>query len=259
MIVFTDLDGTLLDERGEFGPAREALERLRALGVPVVPVTAKTRKEVEALGLEPPFIVENGGGLYLPRNWPVRAGRPKGGYRVVSLAWPYRKVRARLREAEALAGRPILGYGDLTVGAVARVTGLSREAARRAKAREYDETLILCPEGVEAVFKALEAVGLEWTHGGRFYHAAKGADKGRAVARLRALWPDPEEARFAVGLGDSLNDLPLFRAVNLAVYVGRGAPPEGVLATPAPGPEGFRYAVERYLLPRLSRRGGSGP
>jgi len=146
MIVFTDLDGTLLDERGEFGPAREALERLRALGVPVVPVTAKTRKEVEALGLEPPFIVENGGGLYLPRNWPVRAGRPKGGYRVVPLAWPYRKVRARLREAEALAGRPILGYGDLTVGAVARVTGLSREAARRAKAREYDETLVLCPE-----------------------------------------------------------------------------------------------------------------
>ena len=36
MIVFTDLDGTLLDERGELGPAREALERLRALGVPVV-------------------------------------------------------------------------------------------------------------------------------------------------------------------------------------------------------------------------------
>ena len=229
MIVFTDLDGTLLDERGELGPAREALERLRALGVPVVPVTAKTRKEVEALGLEPPFIVENGGGLYLPRDWPVRAGRPKGGYR------------------------------DLTAEAVARLTGLSREAARRAKAREYDETLVLCPEEVEAVLEALEAVGLEWTHGGRFYHAAKGADKGRAVARLRALWPDPEEARFAVGLGDSLNDLPLFRAVDLAVYVGRGDPPEGVLATPAPGPEGFRYAVERYLLPRLSRRGGSGP
>ena len=219
MIVFTDLDGTLLDERGELGPAREALERLRALGVPVVPVTAKTRKEVEALGLEPPFIVENGGGLYLPRDWPVRAGRPKGGYRVVSLAWPYRKVRARLREAEALAGRPILGYGDLTAEAVARLTGLSPEAARRAKAREYDETLVLCPEEVEAVLEALEAVGL----------------------------------------GDSLNGLPLFRAVDLAVYVGRRDPPEGVLATPAPGPEGFRYAVERYLLPRLSRRGGSGP
>ena len=184
MIVFTDLDGTLLDERGELGPAREALERLRALGVPVVPVTAKTRKEVEALGLEPPFIVENGGGLYLPRDWPVRAGRPKGGYRVVSLAWPYRKVRARLREAEALAGRPILGYGDLTAEAVARLTGLSPEAARRAKAREYDETLVLCPEEVEAVLEALEALGLEWTHGGRFYHAAKGADKGWAAVAI---------------------------------------------------------------------------
>ena len=33
MIVFTDLDGTLLDERGELGPAREALERLRAAAV----------------------------------------------------------------------------------------------------------------------------------------------------------------------------------------------------------------------------------
>lgn len=189
---------------------------------------------------------------------------------MVSLAWPYRKVRARLREAEALAGRPILGYGDLTAEAVARLTGLSPEAARRAKAREYDETLVLCPEEVEAVLEALEAVGLEWTHGGRFYHAAKGADKGRAAARLRALWPDPEEARFAVGLGDSLNDLPLFRAVDLAVYVGRrdprrgpghaGAGPRGVPlrggALPPPPAQPARR--ERALRARWTRARVSG-
>lgn len=78
MIVFTDLDGTLLDERGELGPAREALERLRALGVPVVPVTAKTRKEVEALGLEPPSSWKTGEASTSPATGPCGREGPRG-------------------------------------------------------------------------------------------------------------------------------------------------------------------------------------
>lgn len=120
---------------------------------------------------------------------------------MVSLAWPYRKVRARLREAEALAGRPILGYGDLTAEAVARLTGLSPEAARRAKAREYDETLVLCPEEVEAVLEALEAVGLEWTHGGASTTPPRGRTRAGRRPGSGPCGPTPRRPASPWGLG----------------------------------------------------------
>src|SRR6185295_12866478 len=70
-VVVTDLDGTLLDQDTyDWEPARSALERLRALGIPLVFCTTKTRAEVEhwrtITGNAHPFIVENGGAMYIP-------------------------------------------------------------------------------------------------------------------------------------------------------------------------------------------------
>ena len=55
-LVVTDLDGSLLDHHSyDFSPAKPWLARLKQLGVPVIPVTSKTRAELihlrEALGL----------------------------------------------------------------------------------------------------------------------------------------------------------------------------------------------------------------
>lgn len=50
MVVFSDLDGALLDhETYEFDAARPALDRLRRDGVPLVLCTSKTRAEVEPI------------------------------------------------------------------------------------------------------------------------------------------------------------------------------------------------------------------
>ncbi|HON96275.1 MAG TPA: HAD hydrolase family protein [Deltaproteobacteria bacterium] len=74
LIVFTDLDGTLLNH-GDYSweAARPALEKTRALGIPLVICTSKTRPEVELLraeiGVAGPFIVENGGGIFFPREY----------------------------------------------------------------------------------------------------------------------------------------------------------------------------------------------
>ena len=65
-VVFTDLDGTLLEHSTySFAEAEEALDLLRSQDIPLVICTSKTRSEVEfwrrLLGNEHPFIVENGG------------------------------------------------------------------------------------------------------------------------------------------------------------------------------------------------------
>lgn len=72
LIVFSDLDGTLLDEQYDFSPAKPALRLLEDRGIPLVLATSKTRAELAtlraALGGAPSLIFENGAGLALPRN-----------------------------------------------------------------------------------------------------------------------------------------------------------------------------------------------
>ena len=66
VLVFTDLDGTLLDHHNySFAPALQMLHRLNSINIPVIPNTSKTFAELidlrQQIGLEGPFIVENGG------------------------------------------------------------------------------------------------------------------------------------------------------------------------------------------------------
>ena len=73
-LVFTDLDGSLLDHHSySFDAARSTLERLDELGIPVIPVTSKTRAEIkqirDALGNKHPFVAENGAAVFIPRSY----------------------------------------------------------------------------------------------------------------------------------------------------------------------------------------------
>ena len=74
--VFTDLDGTLLDEQGRVCPGtREVLDRLHARGVPVFVATGRsvcaTEKAVADLALRTPWICYNGAVVFEPatREW----------------------------------------------------------------------------------------------------------------------------------------------------------------------------------------------
>ena len=73
-ILFTDLDGTLMDEQTySFQPALPALQRLKLMDVPIIPCTSKTSNEVieimNRMGLSGPFIVENGSAIFYPEGY----------------------------------------------------------------------------------------------------------------------------------------------------------------------------------------------
>lgn len=259
LLVFTDLDGTLLDhDTYSFEPARPALRALEERGVPLILCTSKTKAETDrwrrALGNSHPFIVENGGGIFIPRGYfPFAAaeGAEDLPYEELVFGTPYQELRRVLADMRRRIDPSIRGFGDLTDEEVARLCGFSAEEARLAKEREYDEPFVVGDDSLlEAVEAAAGQAGLRIVKGGRFAHLLGSNDKGRAVAALRGLYEKACGPLRAVGLGDSLNDVPMLRAVDIPVVVGKpgggydpGIDLPGLVRAPGAGPEGWREAV----------------
>jgi len=263
VVVFTDLDGTLLERATySYAPAVPALELLRQRKIPVVFCSAKTRAEQEVyrdeLSICDPFIVENGGAIFIDQNYfPFTFDYDKtwGGYLVIELGIPYQEIRRLLEKMRSDTGTNFKGFGDMSPGEVAMETGLSLEAAQRAKEREYDETLKLegTPKETERVLNAIRDIGLNFTQGGRYYDVMGSNDKGKAVAILIKLFERKLGEIMTIGLGDSLNDLPLLSVVDIPILVEK---PEGqweemilpgLRRVEGIGPVGWRRAIEDFI------------
>ena len=263
LVIFTDLDGTLLDSQTyRWQAAEPALRRLRLQGAPVVLCTSKTRAEVlplrGELGLRDPFVVENGGAICIPRNYfpfALPTARVEAGYQVLELGLSYPKLVKALDEAAKTSGVAVRGFSRMSDKEVATRCGLSREQARRARKREFDEPFLLekgTPKQKERFFRWLQQRGLRWREGGRFLHVMGGNDKAAAVARLIDLYRQQYGEIATVGLGDSPNDFDFLRLVDTAVVVAlpdgthdpelRRKVPQAVLARGI-GPEGWNEAL----------------
>lgn len=261
LLIFTDLDGTLLNPDYGFREAEPALAEIRRRGIPLIPCTSKTRHEVErlrrCLRLADPFIVENGAACCIPEGWrgiPLEEGRREEGCRVIRCGVPYERLRRFLEErGRALGAR---GFGDAGVEEIARRTGLSVEEAALARRRESSEPFWFeGPERTAELAAAAARQGLCVTRGGRFYHlVGAGVDKGAAVRRLSALIaPHLPAPLRTIGLGDGENDLPLLAAVDRPVLLPR---PQGdfvpcdlpgLLREPQGAARGWNAAVLRLL------------
>jgi mannosyl-3-phosphoglycerate phosphatase len=267
MIVFSDLDGTLLDSRTyDAGAALEAVDLLAQEKTPLVFCSSKTRAEIQliqqTLSINHPFICENGGALYIPDGYftfDLMEARTIPGYSVIEYGRPYTEVVDALRRAAERLAIDIVGFSDMSVLDVARECQLPLLHARLAKLREYDEPFrILSPAfGARArLSRALSAARLGWIDGGRFEHAGALVDKGVAVKRLTALYERTWGPCLTVGLGDAPNDRSLLSQVDLAVAVRSdderasrelmaGVP--GATLTGATGPAGWAEAIVRIV------------
>ena len=268
-ILFTDLDGTLLDkETYEPGPSLRALRRCRDADLPVIFCSSKTAAEIrlyhERYASHPgsPFIAENGGGVFFPLDhW----DKPPGGERKerfwkVTLGACHEEVLRVLAEAAGSAGMIVRTFTGMTPEEISRRTRLSLEEARLAGQRDFDEPFWI--EGKEdrealGVFeKEIEAGGMRLTRGGRCFHVHGASDKGKAAQYVRQRYEEVVGEIRAAAVGDAANDLPMFRVADRAYLVKRDdhshdpdIPREGKIRfMPGVGPFGFSQAVDDLLL-----------
>jgi mannosyl-3-phosphoglycerate phosphatase len=264
LLVFTDLDGTLLDhDTYAFDAARPAMERLGRAGVPLVLCTSKTRAEVEplreAMENDSPFIVENGGAIFIPDGYfatdiDIPDAKRWGDMLVVPMSDPYSTLVAALARASRESGVRVRGFADMTDADVATATGLSLDDAHRARQRDFDEPFeILDADRADALLAAIEREGKRWTKGGRFHHITGASDKAAAVIRLTELYRRQTGAVTTVGVGDAPNDAAFLREMDIPIVMESPRAAEMVQHVPratvtsVPGPVGWNMAMHALL------------
>lgn len=254
-VVFTDLDGTLLDHDSyDWRPASSMLDELKDRRIPVVLVSSKTLAELEVirheLGLPDPVVAENGAAIDVPEGYfPERAS-----FRPESID------RATLQQhfAEIRDDFDCVSFSELGDAGIADATGLTLEQAGLANQRIASEPVLWrdTEQHLADFTKAAESRGLRCTRGGRFVHLMGPVDKADAVRglseRYRRLWPDGKLE--VIALGDGPNDLGMLRAADVAVVIrgkhGQPMPLDGhpqVLRPEEPGPKGWAQAMRRVL------------
>jgi mannosyl-3-phosphoglycerate phosphatase len=186
-------------------PAEPGIRTLRELGYPLVLCSSKTRAELEywrdRLNNHEPFIVENGGAIYIPRDYfPFRpeGSKPRDGYDVIEFGAPYRELVATLSRASSVAECPTIGFHQMGVAEICILTMLPVRHAELAKRREYDEPFEILGSGVRRLLSTIRLFGKNWNQDGRFYHITGGNDKAAAIRHLVAL--------FARSLGEAVQE-----------------------------------------------------
>lgn len=260
-VLFSDVDGTLIDEEGRLPTAwpmvRRALE-----GTLVVLTSSRTVEELLAIqhatGIEGPFIAENGALLVLTNEWldqghgsVVRAGDRL--LRLLPIGRPETELRTIIRGAAAASGVVIETQRSASS---ADLGGRSGGVAAHALARAYS-VLVRIAGGAAArlhFFASLTASGLTVTHGGRWHVIQGGSSKGLAArTMLRLIQRRTGRTALAIAVGDGDNDASLLQVADVrvamrlpdgSVHPSLDALPELVVPE-APGPEGWPEVLAR--------------
>ncbi|TWT62818.1 HAD-IIB family hydrolase [Rubinisphaera italica] len=254
MIVFTDLDGCLLNH-GDYSyePALPVLDHLQKLQIPLVLCSSKTEAEMrplaEELDASPTIICENGGVVC----WDAAGDR-------TVLGADREKILDVLSDCKQQY--QFSSFRDLGVEGIVRATGLSIERANLAAQRYCTEPMLWEDDDarIEPFREELQKHQLQLTRGGRFWHVAGQTDKGRGAAAVYQRISDScDKTLTSVALGDSPIDQPMLEWANIAVVV--PAPdgtirlhfehPHKIIAA-FPGSKGWAEAMTRVLDHMLS-------
>lgn len=255
ILIFTDLDGTLLDHSNYSAkPADGLVQSLnRSRMADVIPITSKTYSELQEL--QPTLnheigITENGSVIHARADSQFVTNGPAP----ITVGIRYVEILERIKKLPPSFRSHILGFANMSAEEVALETGLPLEEAKRAKAREATEPFLW--SGTDAMLEEmtieLSQVGIKIQRGGRFYHCTGDAAKEQAMNHVVGSFIEryPDTKIISIALGDGPNDLKMIEAADIGVIMPN---PDGVTITstnphvrtaPLPGPNGWVAATK---------------
>ncbi len=277
-IIFTDLDGSLLDHHSYgFAPAAPLLLDLERSGIPVIPTTSKTAAEVlvlrQQLNNHHPFIVENGAAIYIPQGYfndQLMQTTPicqQSGFFVLRNTCSNHHWQTLLLQVADDFKTEFETFSSIFTSAgaegLAKLTGLEVEAAELAHRREHSEPVLWLgsTDRKQAFTETLQQAGAEVLQGGRFLSVGGDIDKGRAMLQLRDLYLRHYQQTQCdlLAIGDSGNDIAMLEQATSALVIrsdNHGFPElnsagsnsnKDIYYTNQTGPDGWVEGVSRWL------------
>ena len=152
-LIFTDLDGSLLDHDSySFEPVKNLLLELESAAIPVIPITSKTFAEVKnlriKLGNQHPFIVENGAAIAIPVYYFPSMPKDcyeKSGFWILANSQPRDHWNTLLEENSQEFDGEFETFSSIykTKGAegIQEITGLSLDQAELSNQRDFSEPI----------------------------------------------------------------------------------------------------------------------
>ncbi|WP_319567539.1 HAD-IIB family hydrolase [Cohaesibacter marisflavi] len=255
-VIFTDLDGTLLDHASySYAPAKPALALLHKHDIPLILASSKTAFEIAPLRDELgfahcPAIVENGAGLLPAHADPESLAEAQS---------DYQHIRTILDAMPADLRALFTGFGDWSVEEIAQNTGLPKDNAALAARRLFSEPGLFSGNAHQKQrFESyIEERGLKARQGGRYYTLSFGATKAdqmRGILKQQSLAAPPVKS---IALGDAANDIEMLETADFGVIIsnpaGKPLPPlsgedEGrIMRADNPGPTGWNEAILNHI------------
>jgi len=265
LIIFTDLDATLLDHYTySFQEAQETISLIQKKNIPLILTSSKTFAEIKKiqnkLKIKHPIIFENGSAIAYPRFYFHNSedAITLNGYDAIFLSRPIHFILELLTKIRHTENFKFKGFSEMSVEELVEKTGLSETEAELARQRMCSEP-ILWQDNEEKFQKfqdILKQQGLKLLKGGRFFHVIGDTDKGKAVRFCLKLYRKkwPHRQLITIGVGDSPNDLDFLAVVDFPVLVQK---PDGsytktnfeekIIHAPGIGPRGWNAAILKLI------------
>ncbi len=255
LLVFTDLDGTLIDhDTYRWDAAVPALQALAQIGAGVILASSKTAAEISLWQrqldlIHWPAIVENGSGVLSPDTTTTTTA--------TATARPnrYDELRSILNSLPGTLRKQYQGFGDMTVDTVSATTGLSVESAALAKTRAYSEPGLWTGNAADRdeFIRLLQHQNVSAREGGRFLTLSFGQTKADCMSQIITRY-NPQTT---IALGDAPNDVEMLQAADIGIIVANphreplptlaGEASGRIIRTALAGPHGWNDAILRYL------------
>ena len=266
IIIFTDLDGTLLDhETYSWDAANPALDLIHEHNIPLILNSSKTKDEQlqlrAALNNSHPFIVENGGAVIIPEFYFNTDHITRtDAFNIEYFGIPHEQLIEAINEYRHKNTVKFSGFSDMSVEEICACTGLDSESSARAKARTCTEPLLWqdSEKLVHQLRDFLHEHGLQLVKGGRFYHVMGQFSKADGVKWLIKQYAEfYKQSVISIALGDSPNDAEMLNAVDYPIVIPahdgirlRIDHPNVIYAKEA-GPAGWREGLLHLLQNQL--------
>lgn len=259
LIVFSDLDGTLLDHHSySYEAALPALSSLREHKIPLVLASSKTPAEMiplrAELGFEDcPAIVENGAGVFAAND------------ETMSASESYSRLIACLDNVPGELRQHFVGFSAMSIDQIIAETDLPADGAMRAKQRCYSEPGQWNGDDVQMArfLEHLSALGIVAKQGGRFLTLSFGGNKAERMAEIIKQAENKSGTKpISLALGDAPNDIEMLQTADHGVIIVNsdhtGIPTLSgervgqITRSTTPGPAGWNEAVLDFVSRHIS-------